>query len=126
MLLGVTSNSIVFILDCPDFSTKDDLPCELCEQLVSHLRDLLVANTTEDEFERVLQGLCKQTGQFAAECQSLVSEYYPMVYKMLVDELNSTVACAMIDICPGPTSEFEVRILFNLKLSTFLSILIII
>jgi hypothetical protein len=46
---------------------QEDLPCELCEQLVIHLRDVLVANTTEAEFEEVLKGLCKQTGSFKDE-----------------------------------------------------------
>lgn len=46
---------------------QEDLPCELCEQLVIHLRDILVANTTEAEFEEVLKGLCKQTGSFKDE-----------------------------------------------------------
>jgi hypothetical protein len=46
---------------------KDDLPCEFCEQLVIHLRDILVANTTEGEFEEVLKGLCKQTRSFKDE-----------------------------------------------------------
>lgn len=46
---------------------NDDLPCKLCEQLVGHLRDLLVANTTEAEFKEVLKGLCKQTKSFSTE-----------------------------------------------------------
>ncbi|KAG8232711.1 hypothetical protein J437_LFUL017851 [Ladona fulva] len=46
---------------------KEDLPCALCEQLVVHLRDVLVANTTEDEFKLVLRGLCMQTGSFKSE-----------------------------------------------------------
>ncbi|KAI4457688.1 saposin-related [Holotrichia oblita] len=79
---------------------NDDLPCELCEQLVTHLRELLVANTTELEFQKVLQGLCNQTGQFRAECLSIVNEYYPIIYDFLIDELNGTVACQMIGICP--------------------------
>jgi len=45
----------------------DDLPCKLCEQLVGHLKDLLVANTTEIEFKQVLLGLCGQTRSFANE-----------------------------------------------------------
>lgn len=45
----------------------NDLPCKLCEQLVGHLKDLLVANTTEIEFKQVLLGLCKQTKSFADE-----------------------------------------------------------
>jgi saposin len=49
----------------------DDLPCEFCEQLVIHLRDILVANTTEQEFEEVVKGLCKQTGSFKDEVSGI-------------------------------------------------------
>lgn len=45
----------------------DDLPCKLCQQLVGHLKDLLVANTTETEFKEVLEGFCKQTKSFKDE-----------------------------------------------------------
>jgi hypothetical protein len=46
---------------------KDDLPCEFCEQIVIHLRDVLIANTTEEEFEEILKGLCMQTRSFKDE-----------------------------------------------------------
>ncbi|XP_015120734.1 prosaposin [Diachasma alloeum] len=80
----------------------DDLPCKLCEQLVGHLRDLLVANTTELEFQQVLDGLCKQTKSFADECKSLVDQYYPEIYEYLVHGLNSNAICQMGGICPLP------------------------
>lgn len=48
----------------------DDLPCKLCEQLVGHLRDLLVANTTELEFKQVLLGICAETKSFADEVRN--------------------------------------------------------
>lgn len=54
----------------------DDLPCKLCEQLVGHLKDLLVANTTEAEFKTVLLGLCKQTKSFADEVCKCNEFYY--------------------------------------------------
>lgn len=57
----------------------DDLPCKLCEQLVLHLRDLLVANTTGNELQQVLEGLCKQTKSFAPECKAIIDEFYPMM-----------------------------------------------
>lgn len=88
-------NFIYFFL-----SSKEDLPCDLCEQLVGHLRDLLVANTTEDEFKKVLEGLCKQTNSFKDECLSIVEEYYPVIYTFLVSELNSTSVCIFAGICP--------------------------
>lgn len=79
----------------------DDIPCELCEQLIKHLRDILVANTTELEFKTVLEGLCKQTkSSFRAECVSLVDQYYPIIYDSLVSNLDANGACFMIGVCP--------------------------
>jgi saposin len=43
---------------------KKDETCELCEQLVKHLRDVLVSNTTEEEFKGVLTGICRQMRSF--------------------------------------------------------------
>lgn len=91
--------------------SNDDLPCDLCEQLVGHLRDLLVANTTEDEFKRVLEGLCNQTKSFKDECLSLVDEYYAVVYNLLVSELNGTYVCSLVGICPQ-NGNFEVTFCF--------------
>ncbi|RLU22887.1 hypothetical protein DMN91_005165 [Ooceraea biroi] len=79
----------------------DDLPCKLCEQLVGHLKDLLVANTTELEFKQVLLGLCKQTKSFADECKAIVDEYYMEIYEYLTKGLDSNLACQMAGICPS-------------------------
>nr|XP_003705001.1 PREDICTED: prosaposin [Megachile rotundata]XP_012144582.1 PREDICTED: prosaposin [Megachile rotundata]XP_012144583.1 PREDICTED: prosaposin [Megachile rotundata] len=86
---------------------SDDLPCKLCEQLVGHLRDLLVANTTEAEFQVVLEGLCKQTKSFSSECTAIVDEYYPQIYEYLTKELDSNFICQMSGICPGPDKSVE-------------------
>lgn len=95
-------NNLFIIFTC-EFS--DDPACKLCKQLVNHLRDLLIADTTENEFQKVLQGLCKQTGNFKDECLGIVNQYYPTIYKYLVEELNSTVVCDFTNICPGPGFE---------------------
>lgn len=81
-------------------AVTDDIPCELCEQLVRHLRDLLIANTTETEFKQVLEGLCKQTKGFKTECLSIVDEYYDVIYNTLVKDLNESEACMLMEICP--------------------------
>ena len=78
----------------------DDVPCELCEQLIKHLRDLLIANTTELEFKTVLEGLCKQAKGFKTECISLVDQYYHVIYESLVNELDAEGTCFLIGICP--------------------------
>ncbi|KAJ9594699.1 hypothetical protein L9F63_014033, partial [Diploptera punctata] len=78
---------------------NDNIPCEFCEQLVIHLRDMLVANTTAEEFEQILKGLCKQTGTFKDECLSLVSEYYHIVYSLLVNSLQAGEICKLAGLC---------------------------
>lgn len=94
---------------------KDDIPCELCEQLVQHLRDILIANTTEAEFKQVLEGLCSQTKGFKSECISIVDQYYDVIYKELVNGLDANGMCFMIGVCPktsgqyGKIAESEIR-----------------
>ncbi|CAG4983570.1 unnamed protein product [Parnassius apollo] len=90
--------------DFPDtklenLKATDDVPCEFCEQVVNHLRDVLVANTTESEFHRVLIGLCKQTGSFKSECLSIVEQYYSVIYNFLVSELKGDEICTLMGIC---------------------------
>ncbi|CAH2076838.1 unnamed protein product, partial [Iphiclides podalirius] len=81
----------------------DDVPCEFCEQVVNHLRDVLIANTTESEFHRVLIGLCKQTGSFKSECLSLVEQYFEAIYHYLATELKGNEVCAMMGLCGNRT-----------------------
>lgn len=81
------------------FINKDDIPCELCEQLVKHLRDVLIANTTEQEFKTVLLGLCSQTKGFKQECNSIINQYYGIIYETLVKNLDANGVCFLIGLC---------------------------
>ncbi|BES88025.1 SAPA [Nesidiocoris tenuis] len=83
----------------------DDLACDFCEQLVHHLRDVLIANTTEEEFKMVLTGLCKMS-KFKEECDSFVNQYYEAAYYFLVNELDGKMLCTQIKIC-NATSEIS-------------------
>ncbi|OAD53035.1 Proactivator polypeptide [Eufriesea mexicana] len=86
---------------------NDDLPCELCEQLVKHLKDVLVANTTQIEFEQVLKGLCKQTKSFSTECIAIVDEYSPQIYDYLKQDLDAKFVCQMAGICVAPSKALQ-------------------
>lgn len=90
----------------------DDIPCALCEQLVKHLRDVLVANTTEAEFKQVLEGLCKQSRGFKDECISIVDQYYHVIYDTLVNNLDANGTCFLIGVCPkGLDLKFDAPIM---------------
>lgn len=78
----------------------DDIPCDLCKQLVHHLRDILIANTTESEFKYVMEGLCNQTKGFKSECLSLVDQYYDKIYDFLVNNIDDADICFLAGICP--------------------------
>lgn len=62
------------------------------------------------QFKKVLEGLCNQTGQFRAECISLVDGYYPVIYDFLVRELNGSAVCEMIGICPKTSNVEDIPI----------------
>lgn len=93
----------------PDISDPA-IPCQLCEQLVLHIRELLVANTTELEFKNVMIGFCHQMGKFSDECVQLTDEYYDYAYNFLADQLNASKACILIKICPTNSTSDHLRL----------------
>lgn len=74
------------------------------EIYVSSCRDLLVANTTQEEFKTVLEGICKQTKTFKDECKSIADQYYDIIYEKLTQNLDPNGACFMMGICPKALS----------------------
>ena len=41
------------------------MDCDLCIHIVKHWRDILVANTTKEEFKEILDGICSKTKAWA-------------------------------------------------------------
>lgn len=91
-------------------SVNDDVPCEFCEQVIQHLRDVLVANTTEEQFFRVLKGICSQTGAFKDECLSLVDQYYPVIYQYLLSDLKPKEICSLGGLCPNYEKDLDLTV----------------
>ncbi|XP_075215807.1 prosaposin isoform X2 [Lycorma delicatula] len=77
----------------------NDEVCDFCEALVDHVKDTLTANTTADEFRKVLEGICKQTGSFEDQCLELADNYYEIVYQFIVTELDGKEVCKVIRLC---------------------------
>ncbi|XP_047529993.1 uncharacterized protein LOC125066118 [Vanessa atalanta] len=96
-------NLYTFPDELKDLKATDDVPCEFCEQVIKHMRDTLVANTSEVEFHKVLTGLCKHTGNFKSECLQLVEQYHSVIYYYLVSELKPDEICGFIGICTNKT-----------------------
>lgn len=90
---------IVDIMPANDL-VGNDIPCQLCEQTVLHLREVLIANTTDIEFRNIMNGFCRQLGKFSDECLTISNQYYLSIYNFLLDKLSANKACIQIGICP--------------------------
>lgn len=102
------------IIDIYPASDESDpnVPCQLCQQLILHLRELFLTNTTEIEFKNVLVGFCHQMGKFSNQCVEISDQYFDVIYKYLDQGLDANKACVIIGICPRAN---EHEILENLK-----------
>lgn len=92
----------------PPKTKDDDLECDFCKQLVESVRQWLVANNTQEEFQQVLEGLCKQTGKFKGECLSLAQQYGEQIYNTLVEGLDGNEICKTIGVCPAGLRRVQV------------------
>lgn len=81
-------------------TANDDLPCDLCKQLLKHLKDVLTTNTTESEFLDMLRGICQHTKSFKGECLEIVDNNFQKIYKFLTEELNPEEICQEVNLCP--------------------------
>lgn len=81
-------------------TANDDLPCDLCKQLVKHLKDVLTTNTTEEEFLAMLKGICLHTKSFKTECLEIVNDNFMKIYQFLTKELNPEEVCKEANLCP--------------------------
>lgn len=103
----------------PPKQKDDDLECDFCKQLTESVRQWLVANNTEEEFQQVIEGLCKQTGKYKNECLNLAQQYGKQMYDTLVEGLNPEEMCRSIGICPASGLKHikvffrECKIIFN-------------
>lgn len=88
----------------------DDLECDFCKQITESVRQWLVANATEEEFQQVIEGLCKQTGKYKQECLSLAEQYGKQIYETLTEGLNPVELCRSIGICPSGLLKTQARL----------------
>jgi len=79
----------------------DDVECDFCKQLVDHVRIWLTANTTRDEFHKIIVGLCQQTGKYKQECVGLADQYAGPLYDFLITEMDPEEVCKTIGVCPS-------------------------
>ncbi|GFW97437.1 hypothetical protein TNCV_4991141 [Trichonephila clavipes] len=94
--VGVCPQKCEVLSDIP--KVGDELTCEFCEHLLQHVKDLITANTTLEEFKTALLNFCKVTGKFADKCTNLVNDYYDMLFSY-IKQLDTRGMCTLMGLC---------------------------
>eukprot|EP00048_Salpingoeca_helianthica_P014632 m.222706 g.222706 ORF g.222706 m.222706 type:complete len:245 (+) comp16084_c0_seq1:135-869(+) len=99
-LLALTSSTA---FAAPNPNPSNGITCEFCEFAISELAKILVSNSTETDFEKGLDYLCRLLpASDVQECTNLVASYGPEFMQFIVNELNPQAICTFLDLCSAP------------------------
>ncbi|XP_072280080.1 prosaposin [Pyxicephalus adspersus] len=75
--------------------------CQLCKMLMAYLDSILGQNATEHKIEELLEKVCNfLPPKMLDECQSIIDAYEPMIIEMLLKEMDPSVMCTEMKMCP--------------------------
>ena len=79
----------------------EDVQCEFCEKVIQHWVTVWTANTTEQEFKEVLEGLCRHLDkqERVQHCLHIVDDYYLPWFNFLLHEINPHAICQFVGLC---------------------------
>uniref|UniRef100_A0A224Z8B0 Saposin n=1 Tax=Rhipicephalus zambeziensis TaxID=60191 RepID=A0A224Z8B0_9ACAR len=100
---------------CPS-STGRNIECTFCQYALHFIQNELVENDTEARVEAVLDKLCsKLPNDLAKECMAFVEEYGPAVMVLLAQEIDPSIVCVAIKVCPkdGLQKQSDVKLQLN-------------
>lgn len=77
----------------------NELYCAECEKFLKSIQLFLKKNFSEKYFKQKLEDICKSARNFKRECLSSVDQYYHIIYKTIVMDLNAHGICTFAGIC---------------------------
>lgn len=80
--------------------SKTDNLCDLCNQCVQYVKDLVASASLEEEIKEFLDGYCDTLAWPTRDiCKSLISSYLPSIIQMIEDDIDSLQICLKIGFC---------------------------
>ncbi|XP_025114788.1 uncharacterized protein LOC112576500 isoform X2 [Pomacea canaliculata] len=74
--------------------------CELCKVVLTTLDSLVEKNSTVDDIQKGLDKVCSLfPGTIASQCRQLVAQYSPEIVQLLLQQLNPSDICLILDLC---------------------------
>ncbi|XP_072050134.1 prosaposin-like [Amphiura filiformis] len=96
-----TCNTIGFCGMLPKLRVKAGDPCTDCKAFMGDVKMMLSNATTQKEILNELKMVCSLLGDLADQCNSLIDQYGPLVFDLLLPELDPTSICGTIGFCQG-------------------------
>ncbi|KAN0041306.1 hypothetical protein ACTFIV_003844 [Dictyostelium citrinum] len=89
-----------------DQENNNGTDCEICSFITKYAENLLEANKTMGDIEKVVDDFCKMIpSQYTADCIAMASNYIPNIIKMLENNYNPEQICQELGLCsPPPTN----------------------
>ncbi|XP_072050132.1 uncharacterized protein [Amphiura filiformis] len=96
-----TCNTIGFCGMLPKLRVKAGDPCTDCKAFFGDVKMMLSNATTQKEILNELKMVCSLLGDLADQCNSLIDQYGPLVFDLLLPELDPSSICGTIGFCQG-------------------------
>ncbi|XP_060569459.1 uncharacterized protein LOC132727883 isoform X3 [Ruditapes philippinarum] len=81
-----------------------DEECDVCKDLINQVDELIRDKANQDKFiYEVKNVVCPELGTLQDQCKELVDEYAPMLFELLVNELDPSTFCEEVGFCPVPS-----------------------
>lgn len=113
--LGLCSSSFTLLKKEPVQSDVKGGVCDVCKLVMTYLRTVVDGNTTEEEAKSMVEKLCSSVpGSLSDECNQMVDEFFPLIWKLLQSYVDDDEICQEINLC-GNTTEVAVVQAQNLR-----------
>ncbi|XP_068710683.1 prosaposin-like [Montipora capricornis] len=88
------------------WAVKDEVACEICEEIVPKIKDFLSNTTTQEEVITLLEQACSAIGEFATMCKALVDKYEPLIMTNLEKIMDDPQqVCTALGLCTSKAKE---------------------
>ncbi|XP_035668816.1 prosaposin-like isoform X1 [Branchiostoma floridae] len=109
--IGLCKNATIALVQKPIKPVKqqpNDL-CDDCKLVMTEVQALIKNNKSEAEVIDYLKvHLCEKLGGLAAECNSTMDTFGPVIFQLLESKLDPDAVCKAIKLCP--TSDFIAKL----------------
>uniref|UniRef100_A0A1B6GZ43 Saposin B-type domain-containing protein n=1 Tax=Cuerna arida TaxID=1464854 RepID=A0A1B6GZ43_9HEMI len=89
---AIISNSLI------EIDSKNDT-CDMCKVITTNIRNMLVFNTTFEQFKRISESICMKLFDNSKMCETDVDEYYKYLFDFLEQKDVADMICVLMNLC---------------------------